>query len=268
MNKKYLIFANIFFFLLFLAIACERNGKKQEVIASVNDSNIYLIEFQKEISILSKRNPAFKITPQIVEEQLNTAIDKKLMLQEAMEKGLIEDQRFVETIKTFWEQTLIRELIESKSKEWAGRLFVTEEEIKTHYQRMQYMPVIRIAKSKDKEQAENIKEKIIKRLKVDNEETIGPLLIEDVRSEAILHAFDMSDGTTDLYEANGEYIVMQIIKKDKVSVPPFKDSYERIKSILLEGKKQKAMEEWLKQIRNSSKITINTELLKGISYEK
>lgn len=131
----------ILFFILFIT-ACGGDKQKLEAIATVNNAPILLKDFQKEISIQSKRNPSFKITPQTLENHLDTTIDKKLMIQEAMKMGLSEREQFVETIKTFWEQTLIRELIDVKSKEWADRIFVTEDEIEKQYQRMEYTPPI------------------------------------------------------------------------------------------------------------------------------
>ena len=254
-------------FLLPIA-ACEKNKLQGENIASVNDVGISLTEFQKDISILSKRNPAVKITPHTLEEQLNTVIDKKLLLQEAMKKGLTEDPRFAETIKTFWEQTLIRELMELKIKEWADRLFVTEDEIERHYQRMQYLPTVKLVEIKNKEQAKETKEKMLKGLKINGAESLGPLYLEDIRSDALLNAFDMNAGEANIYEGDSGYVVIHIIKKEKKPIPPLKDIYSRIKTFLLEQKKQKAMEEWLKNLKNSAKIQINTSLLKGLANGK
>lgn len=259
----------IFFILFLLPIAaCEKNKPQGENIASVNGAPISAAEFQKEVSLCSKRDPAFKITPQMLEEQLNTVIDKKLLIQEAMKKGLAEDPQFAETIKTFWEQTLIRELVELKAKEWADRLFVTEDEIERHYQRMQYMPTVMLVKADNKEQAGIIKEKMLKGVKIDGAETMGPLYLEDVRSEALLNVFGMNAGEANIYEDNGGYVVIRVVKKEKTPAPPLKDIYSRIKTLLLEQKKQDAMEKWLKDVKGSAKIEVNVQLLKGIANGK
>lgn len=143
-------------------------------------------EFQKELAIYASRNPDFKLNAESVEEHLNMLIDKQLMIQEATKMGLAEDERFLETIKRFWEQTLIRELIDVKSKEWSSRFFVTDDEILGYYQEMK--PGL----------------------------TPGPLL-KDVRDE--------------------------------------------IRSSILEQKKQKAMEEWLREVRKGAKINIDVKKL-------
>lgn len=158
----------------------------KDAVATVNGAPVPMQEFQKELAIYANRNPDFKLNAVSVEEHLNMVIDKQLMIQEAMKMGLAEDERFLETIKRFWEQTLIRELIEVRSREWSGKLFVTEDEILGYYQ--------------------NIKPGLTPR----------PLL---------------------------------------------KDVREEIRLSLLEQKKQKAMEEWLKEARKGAAIKIDAKRL-------
>ncbi|MBI5048574.1 MAG: SurA N-terminal domain-containing protein [Deltaproteobacteria bacterium] len=259
-------------YMLFLSLsfitACGKDGSHKEKIASVNDTTISLEEFQKEVSILSRRNPTLKITPNALEEHLNAVIDKKLLLQEARKQGLTENPRFAETIKTFWEQTLIKELIDLKTREWAGRLFATEEEVNKHYQRMQYMPTVRLAKAKNKEQAVAIKEKMLKKLPVAGEDTVGPLFIEDVGSSALLNAFDMDAGEIMAYETDGGYIVISVVKSEKTELPTLKESYDHIKEYIVEQKKQGILEEWLKNVKGAAKIQINAGMLKGLANEQ
>lgn len=255
-------------FLISIIIACGKSTSQQENIASVNDSPISVKEFQKEVSILTKRNPAFKVTPQALEEQLGTLIDKKLLLQEAMKKGLPEDPHFAETIKTFWEQTLIRELLEQKAREWGDRVFITEEEINRQYERMKYLPVIRLVKAENREKAEEAMGRMLKGLRVEGEETVGPLSIEDIRNVALINAFDMGTGKGGAYEDNGGYLVMHVIKKEKAMTPPLKEVYGRVKSSLLERKKQRLMEDWLKDTKRYAKIEINSRMLERIANEK
>lgn len=116
--------------------SCGGQRQHKDAVATVNGSPVSLQEFQKELAIYASRNPDFKLNAESVEEHLDMLIDKQLMIQEATKMGLAEDERFLETIKRFWEQTLIRELIDAKSREWNNRLFVTEDEILGYYQEM------------------------------------------------------------------------------------------------------------------------------------
>lgn len=108
----------------------------EDFVATVNKEPIKLEDFQRELALRSKQNPAYKITPQAIDDQLSTIIDRRLMIQEAMKRGLAGSDDFVRTIQTFWEQTLIREMIETKNHEWEDRLFVTEQEINEYYKQI------------------------------------------------------------------------------------------------------------------------------------
>ncbi len=128
--------------LVHVFISCGEVKQRQDkgAVATVNGAVVSLPEFQKELAIYANRNPDFKLTAASVEEQLNMFIDKQLMIQEAMKMGLAEDERFLETIKRFWEQTLIRELIDAKGREWGGRLIVTEDDILARYKEIKPVP--------------------------------------------------------------------------------------------------------------------------------
>ena len=185
-NRFRVLFAILSVLLIPVFISCGGQRQHKDAVATVNGAAVPLQEFQKELAIYASRNPDFKLNAESVEEHLNMFIDKQLMIQEATKMGLAEDERFLETIKRFWEQTLIRELIDAKSREWRGRLFVTEDEILGYYQEMK--PGL----------------------------TPKPLL-KDVRDE--------------------------------------------IRSSILEQKKQKAMEEWLKEARKGAEIKIDVKKL-------
>lgn len=153
--------------------------------------------------------------------------------------GLAENERFVDTIKTFWEQTLIRELIDAKIKEWTNRLFVKDDEIRKHYQRMQYMPTIKFIKVQDASNAQDAKQRMLKGEGIKGEEILVPLSYEDVRFDVLYNAFDMSAGEAGVFEYANNFIVIYLIKKDNVPVPPLKDIYDRIKSMPLSRKSRR-----------------------------
>lgn len=253
-----------FIFLSVLLIAaCKDKKQEQKVIATVNKTPVTLAEFEKEIASYSKRQPMLKMTPEAIEDHLKTIIEKKLMIHEAMKKGIAEDERFIDTIKTFWEQALIRELINTKNKEWADRFFVTEDEIQKQYKRMQYKMVVNAVRAADKDEAEAIMKKMKKGEHIEGGETIVPHFCEDTKLLPLQKAFDMKKGDVKFFSSDGKYIVIHVVKKEKNMLPPLKDIQEKIKESLVEQKKQKAMAEWMEELKKSSKINIDTALLKA-----
>lgn len=259
---------HVFFAAALLLASCKGKEPEQKAVATVNDSPISLVELQKEVSLYSKLQPASRITSQSLEEHLKTMIEKKIMIQEAMKKGLAEDERFVETITKFWEQTLIRELINAKNKEWAERIYVTEDEIQKQYQRMQCTVTARVAKAKTRELAEGIRQKMLRGEHAEGEETVDSCFYEDVKLSALQNAFDMNSGEAKSFDSDGEYIVIYVVKNEKTALRPLKDLHDQIKESLLGQKKQKAMTDWMEELKKSSRININTELLKAAGNGK
>ena len=64
---------------------------------------------------------------------LEQYVDTKLILIEADRMGLSRDQEFLKDIQHFWEQALLKRVIEEKSKEYANEVQVSEQEINKYY---------------------------------------------------------------------------------------------------------------------------------------
>jgi len=237
--------------------ACGKKAQEKAVVAEVNGSPIFLSELKKELSFRDNRKNAPKATSAAVSDQLNTMIDRQLMIQEAIKMGLSEDERFAQTIKRYWEQTLVRDLIEAKSGEWEKKLTVTEEEINRAYARMHYRIVIRAARASDRRSAEELAGKIRRNEPVKHEERVGPVFYDDVKQTPLEHAFDMKTGETGVFPAAAEFIVIFVEKKLAIQLPPLKSLHGQIAQALLEQKRQEALTAWVDSVKKSSKISVN-----------
>ncbi|MDA8125834.1 MAG: SurA N-terminal domain-containing protein [Deltaproteobacteria bacterium] len=252
--------------LLFSACGSKNNGE-QEVVGTVNNAPISEAELQKEVVRYSRQNPQVVVDRRIVEERLNTLIEKKLMIQEAVKKGLTKDERFVETIKTFWEQTLIRELLDAKNKEWADRLYVTEDEIRKEYERMQYQPRLLLVKAETKPAADEIAKAMQSGKHPAGAENVGPLFYGDVRTSPLANAFDMKEGEVKAFPSGDQYVVIRVTAKEAMPLPPLKEVHNRIQDSILAAKKQEAIAEWMAGVRKSAKIKINYKELHEAAHE-
>ena len=132
-----------FFLALFLYLTAltgcgnsgQRNPADSGIAAFVNKEPIFVSEINKNIAIKVRQDPLFKVTSEAQEEQLDMLIDKKLIIQEAIDRGLAREEKFVNSIKNFWEQTLVRDFIDYKKREFAQNLYVTATEISDYYDR-------------------------------------------------------------------------------------------------------------------------------------
>lgn len=235
------------------------DGKGEEV-ASVNGSPIFMKDFMKEVRTASSRYPDRKLTEERLEEILHTMVDRKLLIDEAVKKGLSEDERFLESIKSFWEQTLIRELIESKNREWADRLLVTDEEVRNRYSMMSSRITIRVIKADDVKGAEAALPAVSA-----EGELLGPLFVEDLNhSDPLLAAFAMEEGAKAVVGSDDDFFAYEVVKKEPSGVAPLEEVYEALKASLLEEKKEKALEEWLEGRKKAASIKIDEDAVERL----
>jgi len=126
-----------FAFLLLLALAlcgCTKPADKdKQVVARINNYEITKDEFNAEFqaSPYSRSD-----TLDSRKEFLNTLINRKLILQDAEAKGLDEDKDFLKMVEHFWEQSLLKLVLDRESKEIAGAVMVTDKEIEALYSKL------------------------------------------------------------------------------------------------------------------------------------
>lgn len=127
--KKYLSILVMLFFVL----GCTQQAKNKTVLAKVNNYEISKEEFEEEFLASSfSRND----TPQARNEFLNNLINQKLILQDAENKGLDKDKKFLKIIEKFWEQSLLKIALDKKTREVAGSAKVSDKDIEEVYQQM------------------------------------------------------------------------------------------------------------------------------------
>jgi len=91
--------------------------KDSKVLAKVNNYEITQQEFEEQFreSPYAKDN-----TLEARKEFLKVLIGRKLILQDAQAKGLDKEQEFLKMIERFWEQSLLKLALQTKSMEIAN----------------------------------------------------------------------------------------------------------------------------------------------------
>ncbi|MFH1754060.1 MAG: hypothetical protein ABH875_07765 [Candidatus Omnitrophota bacterium] len=119
-----------------LIFGCSSDGKDGSVIATVNGEPIFLKDLQRELNMMVRQDPSLDVNRDIMLDLTDTLVKRKIMIQKATEKKMAEEPGFVDTIKAFWEQTLIRNFMEYKNTEFDRLVFVTDGEIEDYYNAM------------------------------------------------------------------------------------------------------------------------------------
>lgn len=120
--------------LMFLVTACseERPGEDR-VLARINDYELTLSEFETKLVDDMPPDQDGTITQETKEMFLDQLIRKEVLIQEARRLELDRKDKFIRAMEKYWEQTLIRDLYDSKSESLSKEGYVTTEEIEHVY---------------------------------------------------------------------------------------------------------------------------------------
>ena len=126
--KKYLYLLLVLMFML----GCGR-APKEQALAKINSYEITKAEFEEEFKASPySRNDTLASR----REFLETLIDRKLILQDAQKQGLDKNKSFLKMIERFWEQSLLKLTLETKSELIVATVKISDKNIEEAYQKM------------------------------------------------------------------------------------------------------------------------------------
>jgi hypothetical protein len=157
---------------------CTReSGEKSEVLARINDFNLTLPEFQRQLASEVEMDKDFKVTRDAKKAFLKQLIRKEILIQEARRLKLDTKEEFRRAIERYWESTLIKDLIELKAKDIAGKTYISEEEIAARYKALR-------AADRTIRPLKDMREEIVKRLKDKKKTELLEAWISNLRKKA------------------------------------------------------------------------------------
>ncbi len=132
---------NIFYFILLSLCTCllsctQEKAEDGKTLARINDYNLSLDTFQREMAAELEMDEDFKLTDDAKKDFLERLIRKELLIQEAKRLKLDREERFVRAIERYWESTLIKNLMELKAKDISKKTYISENEIQKRYNMM------------------------------------------------------------------------------------------------------------------------------------
>ncbi|MFH1996530.1 MAG: hypothetical protein ABIJ27_05980 [Candidatus Omnitrophota bacterium] len=265
MAKRSLIGALCVALISFSIFGCGKSADKGKVLAVVNGEPLYVDELNRTLAINVRRDPLSSVTPQTLKTYVDLLIDKKLLIQQARKNDLDQADRFVNTIKTFWEQTLIRELITAKDKEFDTSVTVHEEEIRDYYGKLSRQITCRIAKNVDRTELEALAEQDPNTVPWDN--TVGPITLRDALSPVIATAFDIPKGESVIIRGNDAFYLIYVQDSNKVPAEPLDKIKGEIKERVIQSRKKELFEAWLSSLRDNADVRVNDNVIKQFQYE-
>jgi len=115
--------------LSFMNFGCAKRLLSEKIAVKINDYTLTVDEFNELFTELKTD----KDTPEVRKMFLDNLINRKLLLQEGQRLGLDKQKDFLKSIENFWEQALLKIIIDNKIKETSGSISITRREIEDYY---------------------------------------------------------------------------------------------------------------------------------------
>ena len=114
-----------------LICGCDTAGKKPPAAIKIDNINITAGEYDEAF----KNSPyASSDTPEARKEFLNNFVTRMLMLREAERTGVDKNPEFLKNVQLFWQQSLVKMMLDRKIKELASHVAVNDNEVKDYYE--------------------------------------------------------------------------------------------------------------------------------------
>ena len=117
--------------ILGLNTSCAKRDQKEETAVKIDAYTLTAKAFEE----LFHQYETKEDTPENRANFLDNLITRKLLLEEAQRRGLDTQKDFLQSIENFWEQSLIKLVVDQKVKEIEKKITVTDSEIETSYQK-------------------------------------------------------------------------------------------------------------------------------------
>lgn len=212
-----------------------------EPFISVNDRIISKAEFEK----MSRRKPAYMSREQFVE----SVIDQQLMIQEAIRMDIHKEESFRETVENFYEQSLIKILLDRKLD--ALKVDVTKKEIARYQEYCGYKVFLTKYIYPDMENALNRTNGTVQTIAAD-----FTTLSDDLKFTVL--DLEKNEFSHPVHRGM-QGVVAYRLDDVKKSTSMEKDQSEildvqRIQRQLQDMKKEQLLEDWTRSIRQSADI--------------
>lgn len=126
---RYIFFMSL---VVFLLMGCEcRSAHKSPIAIKIGSTEITVDEFE---SAFKHMPPDGQDTAEAKKEFLDTYVTRMLLLKEAGKLGLDRDPAFLKDVEYFWQQSLIKLLLDRKTKELlASKITITDADVRAYY---------------------------------------------------------------------------------------------------------------------------------------
>jgi len=114
----------------------KEDAAKDSVALKVNSYTLSQEDFMKRLAEEMRYYDKKALTQETLKAFVEQVVRKELLIQEAVRLKLDREERFVRAIERFWENTLIRDMLERQGESISRRTLVTEQEVAARYEEL------------------------------------------------------------------------------------------------------------------------------------
>lgn len=242
-----------------------------KIIASVDGCEITVDDFKEALRASLSNKYALANDLKTKFDILDDLITKKLLILEAQNKNFDKDAAFLKEIQHYWEQALIKRVLNEKLSELSLKIDVKDSEAEKEYSRMRQKVMARTVVLYNKKAAEELSKAAdnFDETKVKYKDDIVldepdkwylygdlPRYIEDI-------VFDLKQGEISPPIAYGSnWMVVRVLGVDMGQREPFEKAADSIRQNIFKRKQEELFEKWITTLRSNSDIDISVKNLK------
>ena len=108
------------------------SNAENKIVAQINKYKMTTEDLKYEFKNVSYDEIERIKTENGIRQYLESFIEKEVLLQEAQRQGVDKEKAFMKSIEKYWEQALLKTLLERKSREISGIIHVYDSEIEDY----------------------------------------------------------------------------------------------------------------------------------------
>jgi parvulin-like peptidyl-prolyl isomerase len=266
------------FVFLFLVCGCANNspGAKEKVVAKVNRFELTVEDFKEGVNPLLIKKYATYSSLQQKGQILEELIVKEILLQEAQRLDLDKQRSFMKEIEGYWEQALMKSLINRKLQEFSVFLRVSEQDILEQYSRLKLRIQAQLVIFNDRTDALKLSQavmdfdaaKLALKPRIAGESAVDWYNSNELPWKLENALFVTRPGQVSLpIEYNNSWVVVRVLNEESQPVGSLEELKPRIIKEINRRKKELLLDSWVGELRNKARVKIYPEILNAVDLK-